>query len=83
MLAAIDLVIVVLLVLFNAGGRADYAVLYGTLSSCALAVLLEAYFADKNYRKFSPAELLGAGLFGAIGCSFIISMVLYLFGIIV
>lgn len=83
MLAAIDLVLVVLLLLIGAGGRADYSVLYGTLASCALAVLLEAYFADKNFRKFSPAELVGAGLFGSIAMSMAISLILYAFGIII
>lgn len=83
MLAVIDLVLVVLLLLFGAGGRADYSVLYGTLVSCGLAVLLEAYFADKNFRKFSPAELVGAGLLGAIATSMAISLILYAFGIII
>ena len=70
-LASVNAVIVGILLLFNAGGRADYSILYGTLISMVLSIAIEGYFAFKHERRFSPSELLGAGWLGTLVVSMI------------
>ena len=79
----INLFIFIFFCVIGFGESADKTIIYCSLTSILIAFLLEIYLSHKYFRPLKLAELFGAGIFGSIVSSFIITAILLVCGVII